>query len=113
MVSSGVLGFCQPCVGRSKQTPRVNGTNQGGAGQKSPDWRQIGEWIATRQFLGDVWVNERGSRLLRPLTPRRAWLRALDLNQRPLGYEETPGSRATQTETNDGVDLRDDAVGTR
>src|SRR6266850_8224468 len=56
MVSSGVLGFCQPCVGRSKQTPRVNGTNQGGAGQKSPDWRQVGAWIATRQFLGEVWV---------------------------------------------------------
>jgi len=39
---------------------RVNGTNQGGAGQKSPDWRQVGEWIATRQFLVEVWVNERG-----------------------------------------------------
>src|SRR6266851_3515198 len=41
----------------------------------------------TNQFLGEVWVNERGQRISRPLTPRRSWLRGLDLNQRPLGYE--------------------------
>src|SRR6267143_4969763 len=41
----------------------------------------------TNQFLGEVWVNERGQRISRPLTPRRQWLRGLDLNQRPLGYE--------------------------
>jgi hypothetical protein len=27
------------------------------------------------EFLGEVWVNERGQRLRRPLTPRRQWLR--------------------------------------
>src|SRR6266481_10186997 len=43
----------------------------------------------TNQFLGEVWVNERGQRISRPLTPRRSWLRGLDLNQRPLGYEMT------------------------
>src|SRR5262245_26134045 len=36
-------------------------------------------------------VDERGWRLLRPLTPRRTWLRGLDLNQRPLGYEGKSG----------------------
>src|SRR5262249_45342016 len=48
---------------------------------------------STNQFLGEVWVNERSERLLRPLTPRCRWLRGLDLNQRPLGYEpnELPG----------------------
>ena len=29
-------------------------------------------------------LNERGQRLQRPLTPRGAWLRGLDLNQRPF-----------------------------
>src|SRR6266511_3193134 len=28
----------------------------------------------SKQFLGEVWVNERGERLLRPLTPSRSWL---------------------------------------
>jgi hypothetical protein len=27
----------------------------------------------------------------RPLTPRGSWLRGLDLNQRPLGYENGAG----------------------
>src|SRR5437899_8017612 len=43
--------------------------------------------IRTNQFLGEVWVKRKGLADLRPLTPRRSWLRGLDLNQRPLGYE--------------------------
>src|SRR6266478_5006152 len=50
----------------------------------------------TNQFLGEVWVNERGQRISRPLTPRRSWLRGLDLNQRPLGYEPSAWPHATQ-----------------
>ncbi len=29
---------------------------------------------AGEAFLGELWVNERGQRRLRPLTPRRSWL---------------------------------------
>ena len=67
--------------------PESTGRTRAAPGQKSPDWRRVGAWIATRQFLGEVWVNERGQRISRPLTPRSSWLRGLDLNQRPLGYE--------------------------
>src|SRR6267378_1599112 len=67
--------------------PESTGRTRAAPGQKSSDWRRVGAWIATRQFLGEVWVNERGQRISRPLTPRSSWLRGLDLNQRPLGYE--------------------------
>ena len=39
------------------------------------------------RFLGEVWVNERGSRLLRPLTPSSLWLRS----PRPLAGERVTG----------------------
>src|SRR2546425_11002393 len=68
----------------------------------------------TNQFLGEVCVNERGQRLSRPLTPRRSWLRGLDLNQRPLGYEGKSGHHSDQDEpsqTNDDEDLLNGAVG--
>src|SRR5215831_7604756 len=41
------------------------------------------------QFLREVWVNERGLRLLRPRTPRRHGCGGR-LNRQPLGYEDTP-----------------------
>jgi len=34
----------------------------------------------------------KGSAAARPLTPRIVWLRGLDLNQRPLGYENIPAN---------------------
>jgi hypothetical protein len=37
---------------------------------------------------------------LRPLTPRRSWLRGLDLNQRPLGYEPFSNQHESQRATN-------------
>jgi hypothetical protein len=40
------------------------------------------------------------NRLLRPLTPRRSWLRGLDLNQRPLGYEPFPNQHQSLRTTN-------------
>ena len=33
---------------------------------------------------------------MRPLTPRSQWLRGLDLNQRPLGYEGDEGRDRSQ-----------------
>src|SRR5439155_7353798 len=61
------------------------------------------------RLLGEVWVNERGQRPSRPLTPRRQWLRGLDLNQRPLGYEGKSALHTDQREptgTNGDGDLR-------
>ena len=49
-----------------------------------PDRRRSSVRRPSHQFLGEGWVNERGERLRRPLTPRRQWLQGLDLNQRPL-----------------------------
>src|SRR5438034_9284699 len=72
-----------------------------------------GLYSASEQFLGEVWVNERGQRLLRPLTPRRQWLRGLDLNQRPLGYEWKSALHTDQKEptgTNSSGDLRGDDI---
>src|SRR6267378_128279 len=69
----------------------------------------------TNQFLGEVWVNERGQRPSRPLTPRRSWLRGLDLNQRPLGYERKFGNQRNQGEpsqTNDDIALLNRSDGT-
>jgi hypothetical protein len=48
---------------------------------------------ATNQLLGEICVNEKSQRLPGPLAPRRQWLRGLDLNQRPLGYEAVPRSK--------------------
>ena len=51
---------------------------------------------------------------MRPLTPRIKWLRGLDLNQRPLGYERKSGSDSHQedpTEPNERSDLRRRVVG--
>ena len=44
------------------------------------------------------------------------WLRGLDLNQRPLGYEGKSGRQSYQdepTETNDARDLQDEKVVSR
>src|SRR5262249_20799102 len=63
--------------------------------------RDVGRPTAN-QFLGEVWVNERGSRLPHPLTPRCPWLRGLDLHQRPLGYEPFSNEDRSQRATNNG-----------
>jgi hypothetical protein len=55
------------------------------------------EYRRTR-FLGEVWVNESGHRRLRPLTPRRPWLRGLDLQNATRCYNAT-GSTYTKLET--------------
>src|SRR6266567_4688231 len=52
------------------------------------------------QLLGEVWVKRRGLRLLRPLTPRRQWLRGSDLNRRPLGYEPSHRRHSTRRKPN-------------
>ena len=49
----------------------------------------------SNRFLGELWVRK-GLAALRPLTPRRRWLRGLDLNRRPLGYEPSTWAHATQ-----------------
>src|SRR3990172_4465895 len=57
--------------------------------------------------------NEGASRSSR-LTPRQDWLRGLDLNQRPLGYEGNSSREASRSDPNGdkGVyDLRDYPLG--
>src|SRR5882724_12695984 len=51
----------------------------------------------------------KGLAALRPLTPRRSWLRRSDLNRRPLGYEGKSALHTDQREptgTNGDGDLR-------
>src|SRR5215510_2724095 len=56
------------------------------------------------RFLGEVWVKTERGRLRTPLTPRIEWLRGLDLNQRPLGYEAS-ACRDVPTTPNDSGHL--------
>src|SRR5437016_5989385 len=59
--------------GGGSSTPRSRYTRSDS--DRSKRARDASEPRRRNRFLGEVWVNERGYRLLRPLTPRRLWLR--------------------------------------
>src|SRR5216684_3719015 len=63
-------------AGRGEQSPRT---------RKEHDKAEEDRWA--RRPTGKNTENDEGLAESLPLTPRFGWLRGLDLNQRPLGYE--------------------------
>jgi len=80
--AGGRAAFCRPEVAASDCAADVAGGRSAAGSRQSPSAQEgvlqdPTGWAVevTRRFLGEGWVNERGWRLQRPLTPRRSWLR--------------------------------------